>query len=43
MSLRRWEPHDEKKLVLSALVVALGALVVTSIPDFQRYLKIRSM
>ena len=32
-----------KKLVFSALLLGAAAVVVNSIPDIQRYLRIRSM
>ncbi len=32
-----------KKMMLSALGLGLAAAVITSIPDLQRYFKIRSM
>jgi hypothetical protein len=32
-----------KKLMLSELVLGVAAAVVTSIPDLQRYFKMRSM
>lgn len=33
----------KRKLIFSALVVAVAAVVVTSLPDVSRYRKIRDM
>jgi hypothetical protein len=32
-----------RRLIMLALIVAVGAVVVNSLPDIKRYLKIREM